>query len=274
VSLLALLASGTSDPIYSLYSNAMPNRHLVILHAGPGQEYATINAAVAAASASISGEHRALIKVWPGTYTEQVGAAPRVDIAGSTGDPGDVIIQHTCPTGFSPVNTNGGPIWIGGVTAKVLTYPSRTGSGVYGVHHRGEGVSIFERVLFDQADSIGAIGMDGGSGSSTWLIDCEDLNSDGHTDLTTNMHGTGSNSEPLMLVFDGFKSNGRGVNYNSLGSGQADQFYVQGGSVARVNVQGSGCVAHIDPAIPDVASGAGVVLLRDSALPERPHRGA
>lgn len=273
MSLLGLLASGAANPVYGLYSSSMPNRHAAILEVGTGREYATINEAIAAATAAISGSQRALVKVWPGTYTEQVGAAPHVDIAGASGDPSDVVIQHACPTGFSPLNTNGGPIWIGGVTAKVLTYSTRTGSGVYGVHHRGEGLSIFERVLFDQADNIGAIGMDGGSGSATWLIDCEDLNSDAHADLTTNMHGTGSNDAPLLLVFDGFTSNGRGVNYNGLGSGQADELYVQGGSVARVNVQGAGVIAHINPAVPDVAS-TGATLLRDTTLPARPLRGA
>lgn len=271
MSRLLLLAS--SAPTYGLYSTAMPNQHTATVRVGPGRTHTTITAGIAAADALVSGTDRALVIIDAGTYTEQVGTVPRIDLAGATGDPADVIIQHTCPTGFSPLNTNGGPIWIGGLTTKLLTYPGRTGTGTYSIHHHAASMTILESVVLDGENDIGSIGMDGAAGSSTWLIGCTWANHTAAEDLATNMHGASENATPLLLVYDNCDTNGLGVNYNGLGSGQADMLYVQGGSVARLHTQGAGVVAHVDPAVPDVTALAGVTLTRDTTLPARPLHG-
>lgn len=259
------------DAVYSKYSTSMPVDHVGIVRVGAARDHKTITGAIEVAQDVAEG--RVLIIVDAGTYNEQISVPPRVDLAGVTGNPEDVVIEHTCPTGFSPINTTGGPIWIGGLTSRLLTFPERVGTGVYSIHHHGSGMTIFESVDLDSEDGIGSIGMDGDANSATWLIGCKWFNHVADNGLASNMHGTGTNAAPLRLAYVGCDTSGLGINYSGLGSGQADEVYVQGGSVARVNVQGIGTVARIDPTIVDVAVGDGVTLYRNTYLPDRPVRG-
>lgn len=272
--LLAATSVAANDPVYALYSTTMPNQHATIVRVGPTRDATTVAAGITQATIAATGAKRSLVVIDPGVYTEQIQTVPRVDIAGATGNPDDVTIQHPCPTGFSPINTNGGPVWIGGVTSKLLTFPDRTGTGIYSIHHHGSSMTIFEKVVMDAEEGVGNIGMDGDAGSATWLIDCTIANRIGSDTLATNMHGAPSNTSPLTLVYDNLAAEGLGVNYNSLNSGQADEVYVQGGSVARVNVQGSATVAHIDPAVTDAVAATGATMYRDTMLPARPFRGS
>lgn len=281
MSRIALLtATGGGAPpdtsgVYALYSSAMPDASSHegrTVRVGATRDHTTIVSGIATADALRGGTGRALVIIDPGTYTEQVSTAIGVDMAGSTGNPADITIQHTCPTGFSPLNTWGGPLWVGGITVKTIAYPERTGTGTYSIHHHGSGLTIFERVTLDNPDK-GSIGMDGDEGSDTWLIDCTIANNVGGSDLVTNMHGAPDNTAPLRLVYDNCDTNGLGVNYNSLDSGQDDELYVIGGSVPLVYVNGSATTAVIDPAVTTVNEGAGVTVTRGTTLPARPVHG-
>lgn len=259
-----------SDPVYKAYSSMMPTSHVGLVRVGPARSHTTIASALETVQGT---EGRVLLILDAASYNEQVWLPSNVDIAGATGDPADVVIEHICPEGFSPLNTTGGPIWVGGVTCRLLEYPERAGSGVYSVHHHGGSLSIFENVVFDGENSTGSIGMDGDQGSATWLVGCEFRNEAGRSDQTTNMHGSPGNTQPLRLVYDNCITNGLNVNYSSLDTGAADEVYVRGAGTTGIDVRGTNVVARIDPLVERVTTGDGVTVFRTDYLPDRPVRG-
>lgn len=210
------------------YSGAMPAMAQYggrVYQVGPGGTYATIGAAIQAASAGGQGS-RSLVLVHPGTYVEQVGASARVDIVGATGDPRDVVIEWD-PDSYSPLNTWGGPLYVAGVTARLVGGP-HTGSGIYSVHHKGERVTIFEKCRFEGDATVpGSIGADLGPGSVTWLIDCViDGTINGPGPGILNMHGWPVNDAPWRVVWLRCQVLNVKISANSNGSGRQDELWV------------------------------------------------
>lgn len=251
------------------YSEAMPTAAQYgarVAYVGAARTYTTISAGITYAATLRTGTQRALVIVDPGSYTEQATTVPYVDLVGATADPADVVLHHPAPSGGSPLNTGGGPVYVGGITCR-LDAGTHGGSGTYSWHHHGSDVTILELVLFDsEAGTEAGFGMDGDTGSLTYLIDCA------ATAGSTNLHGQLTNAEPLRFAVV------RGTYaltfaYNDLESGKADELWLVGVTATSWLTFGTGVIVHTDGAVTEAGGSEYASRIISGTLPRLPIHG-
>ncbi len=276
MSLLALLATGAGAPITP---DLDPVRAAIVAQLDPanyggrvftvGTDHATVLGTVALADAASSPGNWSLVLIPPGTYAERLerpkvllGQEAYTDICSTTLDPADVVI--TPPSGTDDTLEHHG---IGGIVAGITF----CGVGGYSAIHSGDWGKpydfIYYKVRAEQLGTNAAFSFGTGPEQNVYAYDCVFHGADGGV-FGHNFKDEviGAYAHPSRAVFDNCAVTGVEVPKTAwhmpcFDSGQADEFYIKGGSIdgplifpLGVGETASTYIGGIDPAITSTVS--------------------